>query len=412
MAVLGSDFDLQLQDAPDVVAPRRRRTPDAGGHRGVADRVRRHTLRRLMVADVIGLALAAFLGPLIISALSDNPNSSVARSGAAYLFDLAMIPVFVTVFAVYGLYRGTARRISTSVFSDLRNILHALIISGFVYAVATYVAKRALGIDEVTVAKIAAMCAMGVVTVPLARVAAFGLLGRASEGSVPVIVVGTGKLAETVANHLRAHSTVDFVGFVDDNPLGNNDVIGELDELPDLCREHRVARVVVCFSRTHPERTTEMLKTLTGQVGVSIVPRYYELITARSHVEDLSGLPMLDIAPASLSAGARFLKRSFDIAVSSLVLLAVSPAILVMAVLIKATSAGPVFFRQVRTGRGEQPFSMMKFRTMYHDAESAPARARAPQRDGRPPVQGPRTIPGSPGWVASCAGPASTRSPS
>ena len=90
-------------------------------------------------------------------------------------------------------------------------------------------------------------------------------------------------------------------------------MIGELDELPELCREYQVARVVVCFSRTHPERTTEMLKTLTGQVGVSIVPRYYELITGRSHVEDLSGLPMLDIAPASLSAGSRFLKRTFDI---------------------------------------------------------------------------------------------------
>ena len=370
MAVLGSEFHLQLQDAPDVVAPGRRPAPEAGGHRGVADRARRHTLRRLMLADVMGLALAAFLGPLIVSALSDNPGSSVGRSGAVYLFDLAMIPVFVTVFAVYGLYRGTARRISTSVFSDLRNIMHALIISGFVYAVATYAAKRALGVDEVTVAKIAAMCAMGVVTVPLARVAAFGLLGRASQGSVPVIVVGTGKLAQTVANHLRAHSTVDFVGFVDDNPLGNSDVIGELDELPDLCRQYRVARVVVCFSKTHPERTTEMLKTLTGHVGVSIVPRYYELITARSHVEDLSGLPMLDIAPASLSAGARFLKRTFDVAVSSMVLLAVSPAILVLALLIKATSAGPVFFRQVRTGRNEQPFSMMKFRTMYHDAES------------------------------------------
>ncbi len=283
-----------------------------------------------------------------------------------------MIPVFLAVFAVYGLYRGTTRRISTSVFSDLRNIVHALMISGLVYAVVAYSALRASGLeaDQVTAGTIVAMCLVAVVTVPLARVVSFGLLGRASDGSVPVIVVGTGKLAQTVASHLRAHSTVQFVGFVDDNPLGSGDVIGELDELPELCRKYQVARVVVCFSRTHPERTTEMLKTLSGQVGVSIVPRYYELITGRSHVEDLSGLPMLDIAPASLSAGSRFLKRSFDIAVSSLVLLLVSPAIAVVAVLIKATSAGPVFFRQVRTGRDEQPFSMMKFRTMYHDAES------------------------------------------
>ena len=132
---------------------------------------------------------------------------------------------------------------------------------------------------------------------------AFGLLGRASVGSVPVIVVGTGKLAQTVASHLRAHSSVNFVGFVDDNPLGRNDVLGELEDLPELCRKYSVARVVVCFSRTHPERTTEMLKGLAGQVGVSIVPRYYELMTSRSHVEDLSGSPHAGHRPGIAEPG-------------------------------------------------------------------------------------------------------------
>jgi len=369
MAILDPDLELHVQEVPEV-PPRRGRMPVARRQDGDAARIRRHTLRRLLLADVIGLALAGFLGPLTLSAFSDNPDSGASHSIQLYVFDLAMIPVFMAVFAVYGLYRGTTRRISMSVFSDLRNIVHALMISGFVVAVVAYAARRGMRVEEVTVAKIAAMCVAGVITVPLARALTFGLRGQASRDSVPVIVVGTGKLAETVASHLRAHSAVQFVGFVDDNPLGSSDVIGELDELPDLCREYQVARVVVCFSRTHPERTTEMLKMLTGQVGVSIVPRYYELITGRSHVEDLSGLPMLDIAPASLSTGARFLKRSFDIVVSSLVLAAVSPAIALIAIMIKATSSGPVFFRQLRTGRNEEPFSMMKFRTMYHDAEA------------------------------------------
>ncbi len=372
MAILDPELRPVPSGVNQEVGPARRGSSPSE-HRGdVVARVRRHTLRRLMVADVIGLAFAAFVGPLIVSAVSANPDSTAARSARIYDFDLAMIPLFIAVFALYGLYRGTTRRISISVFSDLRNIVHALMISGFAYAVAAYAVHRALGVgdEEVTAAKIVAMCLVAVFLVPLARAASFGLLGRASDGSVPVIVVGTGKLAQTVASHLRAHPAVHFVGFVDDSPLGRSDVIGELDQLPELCRRYQVARVVVCFSRTHPERTTEMLKTLSGQVGVSIVPRYYELITGRSHVEDLSGLPMLDIAPASLSAGSRFLKRSFDIAVSSFVLVLVSPAIAVIAALIKATSAGPVFFRQVRTGRDEQPFSMMKFRTMYHDAES------------------------------------------
>ena len=370
MAILDPDVERVLREPTSEVAPERLHPGQQTDRVGPVARVRRHALRRLLFADVVGLAIAAFVGPIIFSGLSSNPESTAGHSEQIYLFNLAMIPLFVAAFALYGLYRGVTRRISKSIFSDLRNIVHALMISGFLYSIVAYVAKRNFHLESLSVGKIVAMCLVAVVAVPLARVLSFGMLGRASVGSVPVIVVGTGKLAQTVASHLRAHSSVNFVGFVDDNPLGRSDVLGELEDLPALCQRFSVARVVVCFSRTHPERTTEMLKGLAGQVGVSIVPRYYELITSRSHVEDLSGLPMLDIAPASLSVGARFLKRSFDLAVSSVILLLTAPAWLVVAAIIKATSTGPVFFRQVRTGRNEQPFAMMKFRTMVNDAES------------------------------------------
>lgn len=370
MAILDPEVEHLLPEPTLSVVENRDLAVDPGDHAGTVARVRRHTLRRLMAADVVGLASAAFLGPLLVSAVSNNPDSVAGHNGKIYLFDLVMIPMFIAVFAVYGLYRGTTRRISTSVFSDLRNILHAVMISGFLYAIVAYVARKEYGFEALSVAKIAAMCLVAVFTVPLARALASVFVGRASVGSVPVIVVGTGKLAQTVASHLRAHSSVKFVGFVDDNPLGRSDLLGELEDLPELCRRYGVARVVVCFSRTHPERTTEVLKGLAGKVGVSVVPRYYELITSRSHVEDLSGLPMLDIAPASLSAGSRFLKRSFDIVASTIMLVLAAPILCIFAVIIKYASPGPVFFRQVRTGRNEKPFSVLKFRTMYRDAEA------------------------------------------
>ena len=370
MAIREDEVERLSAQHPDaIIVPTGNGTAiDLGDHTGAAT-VHRHVLRRLLVADTIGLVTAAVLGPLVVSLVSQNPNSVASRTGSVMLFDLAVIPLFLAVFAVYGLYRGATRRISLSVFSDLRNILHALMVSGFLFAVIGYVAHHSFGIEQVTVGKILAMCLVAVVTVPFARIISFGLLGRSSGGAVPVIVVGTGKLAQTVASHLRAHSSVKFVGFVDDSPLGRSDVLGELEDLPELCRRYEVARVVVCFSRTHPERTTEMLKALSGKVGVSIVPRYYELITGRSHVEDLSGLPMIDIAPASLSAGARFLKRTFDLAVSTAILIVLCPFFLLTAVLIKWSSPGPVFFRQTRTGRDERPFEVLKFRTMVQDAE-------------------------------------------
>ncbi len=375
MAIREDDAKRLQEERPDAVV-----VPvgsglriDLGDHTGAVAKVRRHMLRRLLVADVAGLVVAAVLGTILISLVSSRPDTARDRTGAVILFGLAVMPVFIGVFAVYGLYRDATRRISLSVFSDLRNILHALLVSGFLFAVIGYLANRYYGFHDISVAKILSICLVAMVTVPVARTISFWLLGRSQVGPVPVIVVGTGKLAQTVASHLRAHSSVRFVGYVDDSPLGRSDVLGELEDLPELCREYDVARVVVCFSRTHPERTTEMLKALSGQVGVSIVPRYYELITARSHVEDLSGLPMIDIAPASLSTGARFFKRTFDVVLSSLILVVLSPLFLATAILIKVTSPGPVFFSQERTGRNEEPFEVLKFRTMFQDAEERKA---------------------------------------
>ena len=332
-------------------------------------RVRRNPLWRQLVADVLGLASAAVVGPLVVVALSNDHAHSLSNSSDVFLVGLAMIPVFIGVFALYGLYRGVARRLSNSVFPDLGKIANALMIGGLAYTVIVYLWQKAEPVQGVSVATTVSMCLAGMVLVPLARSLVFGPFASSSDLSVPVIVVGTGKLATTVASHLRAQSGVKFVGFVDDHPMSAGDVIGTLDELPEVCRAHGVARVVVCFSQTHPERTTEMLRSLAGEVGVSIIPRYYDLITSASHVEDLSGLTMLDIAPSSLSARSRFLKRAFDIVGSGLLLIVFSPILLAMAIAIATTSPGPVFFRQIRTGRDEKPFAILKFRTMYQDAE-------------------------------------------
>jgi exopolysaccharide biosynthesis polyprenyl glycosylphosphotransferase len=299
-----------------------------------------------------------------------NSRDSFDHLGPIYVFNLAVIPVFLASFSLYGLYRGATRRISVNVFFDLLHTLHALLISGVLYAFATYIATRGFGFTEVGMREIIAMCLVALVIVPSFRLATFSVFGRrALAGTVPVIVVGTGKVAQTMAGHLRANSHVKFVGFVDDKPLSQDHVVGTLHDLPELCRAHSVSRVVVCFSKTHPEYLTDILKGLSGQVGVSIVPRYYELITSRSHVEDFSGQTMLDFPTSSMSAGARFLKRAFDIVMSTLILLVLTPLIALVAVTIKLTGSGPVFFRQVRTGRNECTFSMLKFRTMNHGAE-------------------------------------------
>jgi exopolysaccharide biosynthesis polyprenyl glycosylphosphotransferase len=113
------------------------------------------------------------------------------------------------------------------------------------------------------------------------------------------------------------------------------------------------------------------MRPLQGKVAISIVPRYFELLSWRSQVDDLCGLPMIDVAPPALSVSARFVKRTVDVVVASVGLLFLSPVILVSAVAIKVSSPGPVLFRQLRAGRGGRPFTIFKLRTMHVNAEAS-----------------------------------------
>jgi exopolysaccharide biosynthesis polyprenyl glycosylphosphotransferase len=328
------------------------------------------TLIRLVSADIAALLTAALVAPSLLAAISSNPATNPQNDLPAYAFDVIAIPLFMAVFGAYHLYRGATRRLRVTIFTDLRDILHALMVAGFLYALCGYILSRFASTDTVSLGKVAAMCAVAIVTVPLYRALALHLLAPDSTITPPVIVVGTGKLAQIVAVHLRSLPGVRFLGFVDDNPYDTQDYLGSLDELPEICQRLDPARILVCFSRTHPERTTDVLRTLSNRVGVSVVPRYYELVTSRSVVDDISGLPTIDIAPSSLSTTARFVKRTFDIVASSIVLVLVSPVLVVSAIAIKFTSHGPVFFTQTRTGRHHRPFSVLKFRTMTTDAEA------------------------------------------
>ena len=168
MAILDAEVQRVLEEPVPQPVPSLGERGDVADHTVGLTRVRRHGLRRLLVADVVGLAIAALLGPLLVSAVSANPASTASRSGKIYLFDLAVIPMFIAVFALYGLYRGVTRRISMSVFSDLRNIVHALMISGFLYAIIAYATRKNSDLAALTVGKVAAMCLVAVIAVPLA----------------------------------------------------------------------------------------------------------------------------------------------------------------------------------------------------------------------------------------------------
>ena len=156
------------------------------------------------------------------------------------------------------------------------------------------------------------------------------------------------------------------MGFVDDGPivLPPGRYLGGIADLPAVCDQVGADRVLVAFSSTSPTRLIEVLRQLPAKVNISVVPRLFELVTWRSQVEELNGLTVMDVAPPRHGLVSLATKRAVDIIVSSSLLLVLSPLMAVIALAVKLTSAGPVFFRQPRVGRKGHVFSIFKFRTM------------------------------------------------
>ncbi len=143
-------------------------------------------------------------------------------------------------------------------------------------------------------------------------------------------------------------------------------------DLPRLCRQLEVHRVLVAARDEFSVEALDVYRTLQDFVHIAMVPRYYELISWRSRLTDLAGLPFLEIAQPHLSPWDSFMKRAFDLCISSAVLLATAPLLLVVAVGVKLSSPGPVFFRQTRLGRDAERFTVTKFRSMTTGTREAP----------------------------------------
>ncbi len=146
-----------------------------------------------------------------------------------------------------------------------------------------------------------------------------------------------------------------------------------IHSLAEAQRIHRgaVDEVIVDLPKTHPERTLyEIINILYPlDIAISVVPRVYDMLTGAARIGEIEGQPLVRITDHKMSDSALCIKRAFDIVASLLAMLILSPLYLLLSILVAATSRGPVIYSQERIGLHGKPFRILKFRTMYLNAE-------------------------------------------
>jgi sugar transferase (PEP-CTERM system associated) len=194
-----------------------------------------------------------------------------------------------------------------------------------------------------------------------------------------LLVLGTGNLAREAVREILGHPElgIKVVGFVDDKPhlvgvsIVNPKVVGVYEDLPRLVANHKIDRIVVGLQdRRGKLPIKELLDFKTRGVAVEDVTTFYERVAGKIPIENLKPSWMVFNSGFGVSKGMLFKKRIIGLMVSLSLLIVLSPLILLLMILIKLDSKGPIFYRQERVGQDGRTFMLIKFRSMYEDAES------------------------------------------
>lgn len=195
-----------------------------------------------------------------------------------------------------------------------------------------------------------------------------------------VLIVGAGKMGISVGQKLVQYKDYGFhlKGFLDDNkeigekiPVGQDiAVLGTLRDMESILEKEEISEVYVALDLSNYPKILETLKIMDRFiVNVRLIPDLFQLLTLKARIEDLDGFPVISIDEPPMRGMMLIVKRIGDVAFSAFMLLLLSPLLLLVALLIKLSSPGAVFYHQERVGMDGKKFTMHKFRTMVCDAE-------------------------------------------
>ncbi|HZX95671.1 MAG TPA: undecaprenyl-phosphate glucose phosphotransferase [Myxococcales bacterium] len=324
------------------------------------------------------LVAAAFWGAYALRFGSPRtwPYPELPRPDETFIVGLLAIIVWPLSLRAMGLYRPQRQK---TPLDEVFGVFKATVVAGLLLVALTYFIRDA----RYSRGTLALFAGLSFVGISLARVFSKELLQAARRRGYNlrfVLVLGAGRLARQVLEQIDLHRELGFrsVGCLSvtrkrvGTSVAGVEVIGTLRELRHVLTSRAVDQVLVALpSRSvhHLPRIMEVCADTT--VDVKLVPDVYQYATLFGGLEEFGGLPIVNLQSSGVLGINALAKRVFDLALTALLLLLLSPLFALIALAVKAGSKGPVLYRQERVGLDGKPFQMLKFRTMRTDAEAA-----------------------------------------
>jgi Undecaprenyl-phosphate glucose phosphotransferase len=220
-----------------------------------------------------------------------------------------------------------------------------------------------------------AMTAAGVLSARRMSWAAIRYLRSRGFNQMNAVIVGTGRVARKTAWAIR-HANwmgIKTLGFVEDQPnrwTGDLDILGTFDALPLLIAKYNIGQVFIALPLSRYDDVRRVFDVLSQTVvDVRLVADVPNLSGLTLTTANLDGLPVLGLRESPHFGLNLVVKRAMDVVLSLIALVILSPLLALIALLVKLTSPGPIFYRQERCGLNGETFRMLKFRSMAVNAE-------------------------------------------
>jgi exopolysaccharide biosynthesis polyprenyl glycosylphosphotransferase len=354
-------------------------------------RQRKRLLGLFFLSDVLGILVAFFYSygfRFYGYVIPINPEKGIPPlKSYIFVFPLFLI-VHLSIFYIQGFYKVRLRRTKVDDFFFIT--LNAVFTILLFFAVQNYLYTYSQGtaplfrIDfKISHWFLAAYFVVVIFLISFLRNQIYFFMKRRFAKGMnlqKVLVLGAGDMGKSVAQKLSSYKDLGFVvqGFLDDNfkagdvvDVGEKiPVLGTTDGLEEILENNGISDVYVALNFDNYSRIMDILRTLQKHpVNVRLIPDLFQLVTLKSRVEDLDGYPVISIDEPPMRGIMMVFKRGMDVSVAATSLLLLSPLFLIVALLIKLTSRGQIFYHQQRIGLDGRKFIMHKFRTMVSDAE-------------------------------------------
>jgi exopolysaccharide biosynthesis polyprenyl glycosylphosphotransferase len=345
----------------------------------------------LATADIV-LSLGSFVGAFyfrhqeaIFSRAADGTLTwSAAFAPYAVLLPL-VIPIRLLLQRYYDLYRI---RGEFSFVEDIDRVFKAPAIGSLLIVAAAFMYRGGLAYRAFSYSRAIFVFdfLLAFASIGLVRMVFRGaqiLIRRRGVNLIPTLIVGRGPEAALCIQEMRARPELGYrvIGMVENGKVDSSapatfegvPVIGELENLPEAIRESGANEVIISDPNVPGEALFDVMIQTGRRRGIEfrIAPTLLNCLPSKTEIDQVGSLPMVTLFRSPLSNIARFVKRSSDLVIAILTLAILSPLWLLIALLIKLDSRGPVFYKQERVGMDGRVFLFYKFRSMRTDTDDA-----------------------------------------